>query len=191
MSSSTIIEGVEYGPLALLIGEWKGNKGMDIAPESDGSEEENPFFEEINFEAIGDVTNANTQKLAVVRYHQKVFRKSDNQQFHDQLGYWLWDSQNNIVMHSISIPRGVTLVAGGYFDPALIQNDSVLLKVSAEENGEWNIAQSPFMKENARTTAFKLNLKVDVNNMSYSQTTVLNIYEKVFDHTDKSSLTRL
>lgn len=30
---------VEYGPLKELVGVWKGNKGIDIAPESDGTEE--------------------------------------------------------------------------------------------------------------------------------------------------------
>ena len=53
--SHTIIDGIDYGPLAALIGTWKGDKGVDRAPESDG-EERNPFYETITFEAAGDVT---------------------------------------------------------------------------------------------------------------------------------------
>ena len=30
---------IDYGPLAGLIGTWKGDKGADIAPEPDGTEE--------------------------------------------------------------------------------------------------------------------------------------------------------
>ncbi|MBL1352143.1 MAG: hypothetical protein COA61_002220, partial [Zetaproteobacteria bacterium] len=45
---------INYGPLQQLIGTWKGDKGTDIAPEPDG-EENNPYFETIIFEAIGDV----------------------------------------------------------------------------------------------------------------------------------------
>ena len=47
----------------------------------------------MTFEAAGSATNAETQQLAVVRYHQAVFRKSNDMQFHDQLGYWMWDAE--------------------------------------------------------------------------------------------------
>ena len=40
---------VDYGPLAGLIGTWKGDKGLDVSPEPDGKEE-NPFYETIVFE---------------------------------------------------------------------------------------------------------------------------------------------
>lgn len=189
--STTEIDGIDYGPLAFLVGLWKGDKGMDISPESDGTTEENPYYEEILFEAAGDVDNADKQNLTIVRYHQKVYRKSNDEQFHDQVGYWLWDAAENTVMHTISIPRGVTLVAGGSFDPASIKGDSALLKVASEDGGEWGVAQSPFMRDNAKTTAFKMNLKVDGDKISYSQTSYLDIYGRAFDHTDRSSLVRV
>ena len=71
------LEEVDYGPLAGLIGVWQGDKGMDIAPEPDGTEE-NPYYETITFEAGGDLKNAEDQVLAGVRYHQVVKRKSDD-----------------------------------------------------------------------------------------------------------------
>ena len=49
-------------------------------------------YETITFEAAGDVTNAERQTLAVVRYHQVVRRKSNDEVFHDQVGYWTWDA---------------------------------------------------------------------------------------------------
>ena len=30
---------IDYGPLAALIGTWEGDKGVDVAPEPDGTEE--------------------------------------------------------------------------------------------------------------------------------------------------------
>ena len=33
---------IDYGPLAGLIGVWKGDKGLDVAPEPDGTEN-NPY----------------------------------------------------------------------------------------------------------------------------------------------------
>ena len=62
---------IDYGPLAGLAGVWRGDKGMDVAPDPDGREE-NPYFEIITFTPIGDVTNANRQVLVAVRYHQAV-----------------------------------------------------------------------------------------------------------------------
>ncbi len=58
---------LDYGPLKELIGTWHGDRGMDIAPEPDGAEE-NPYFETITFTAVGDVTNAESQLLAAVHY---------------------------------------------------------------------------------------------------------------------------
>ena len=41
-----------YGPLTGQIGTWNGDKGMDIAPEPDGTEH-NPYYETITYTAIG------------------------------------------------------------------------------------------------------------------------------------------
>ena len=103
MSEHTVIDGINYGPLAALVGTWKGDKGVDVSPEPDG-DERNPFYEVIEFEAAGDVTNAEEQTLAVVRYHQVVTRKSNDQVFHDQIGFWLWDSANNGIVETFVIP---------------------------------------------------------------------------------------
>ncbi len=95
----------DYGPLEPLTGRWTGNKGVDVAPEPDGSEQ-SLYYETIIFEASGDVTNAENQGLAVMRYHQVVQRTSNDEVFHNETGYWLWDAERNIVMQTLSIPAG-------------------------------------------------------------------------------------
>ena len=95
---------INYGPLTGLIGSWQGDKGIDLAPEPDG-EESHAYYEALTFEAAGDVTNAGKQTLAVLRYHQVVQRKIDDAVFHDETGYWMWDSNTNTIMHSLTIPR--------------------------------------------------------------------------------------
>jgi hypothetical protein len=179
---------VDYGPLKGLIGTWKGDKGMDISPEPDGVEE-NPYYETIVFEAAGDVTNAEEQTLAIVRYHQVVTRKSNDEVFHDEIGYWLWDSANQVVVHSLAIPRAVTLVAGGSYsgDPG---SERVTLEVRAADGEEWGICQSPFMRDKARTVEFRHTIAVDADTLRYDETTVLEIYGKRFDHTDANELRR-
>lgn len=180
---------VNYGPLAMLIGKWQGDRGMDIAPEPDDVEK-SPYFETITFEEAGDVTNAQKQVLAVVRYHQSVSRKSNNKVFHDQMGYWMWDSATNVVMHSLVIPRAVAVVAEG---TATESNGEVKLSVKATNTGDvHNIAESAFMASKARTTAFSLEMTVSKDQLAYNETTVLDIYnKKSFDHTDRNKLTRV
>jgi len=100
---------IDYGPLTPLIGVWEGDQGMDIAPEPDGTEE-NPYYETLTFEAGGDVSNAESQTLAIVRYHQVVSRKSNDEVFHDQIGYWTWDPPTQTSTQSIRIPLVVAVL---------------------------------------------------------------------------------
>lgn len=186
MSDANIIDGVNYGPLAALVGNWAGDKGTDIAPEPDGVEN-NPYYETLMFEAIGDVTNAETQTLAVLRYHQVVMRKSDDQVFHNETGYWGWDAADNTVWHSLTIPRGVCVLAGGKAAPGDTE-----LNVRASDGGEWGIVQSPFMAKNARTVSFSHTITVSGDTLVYRESTELDIYgNKSFDHTDENTLQRV
>jgi hypothetical protein len=170
---------IDYGPLEALAGTWEGDKGLDRAPEPDGTEE-NPYFETLLFEKIGDVTNAEKQTLAVLRYHQVVSRKSDQKVFHNESGYLSWDAQSKTVTLNLAIPRGVTLVAPGTSTP-----NGFTVEAKAD-----TIAQSPFMRDNASTLGFTRKLAVNGDTLSYSQTTLLSIYGKQFEHTDENELAK-
>jgi hypothetical protein len=178
---------IDYGPLTTLIGTWRGDKGMDIAPDPAGTEE-NPYFETLTFTPIGDVTNANTEVLVGLRYHQSVSRKSNNQVFHDQVGYWLWDAGTGTVMESLLIPRAVGVLAGGRWKAGA--GPVVLEVASAVDSPDWGIVQSPFMRDNARTVGFQHRVVVDGDTLTYDETTVVDIYGKRFEHTDANTLTR-
>ena len=186
---SNLIEGIDYGPLALLAGEWQGHDGMDIAPEADGSEQ-NPFYESIVFEAIGDVTNAERQTLAALRYQQVVRRKSNDEVFHNETGYWIWDAEQSLVMQTLTIPRGVSLVAGGPYRIGQDGTPTVLEVRSAIGDPDWTISQSPFMRDHAKTVEFTHTVSVGQAILTYSETTLVDIYGKQFEHTDENSLIR-
>jgi len=178
----------DYGPLTGLIGTWKGDKGLDVAPEPDGVEN-NPYYETIIFEPVGDVTNAESQILMALHYRQVVRRKSTDKVFHDETGYWMWDSRSKTIMHSLTIPRAVCVLAGGKHSGAKNEDNSVTLEVSANVNdAQWGIIQSPFMQDNARTTEFRHHITVGNGKLSYSETTIVDIYGKVFEHTDDNEL---
>lgn len=186
----TGVEEIDYGPLAGLIGTWTGDKGMDIAPEPEGVEK-NPYFETITFEAIGDVTNAETQTLAVLHYRQIVSRKSDNNVFHDETGYWMWDPKTSTVIHSLTIPRAVCVLAGGKYAGETDEAGNILLKVEASlDSRDWSIIQSPFMRDKARTTSFRQQVALGPDTLSYTETTMLHIYGRAVEHTDSNELTR-
>ena len=184
----SLTDNIDYGPLEGLIGIWKGNKGVDLAPEPDGVEN-NAYYETITFETVGDVSNAETQLLAVLHYHQVVQRISDNKFIHDETGYWHWDAHSNLIMHSLTIPRGVCVLAGGQYHAHT--NGTTVLEVSAGlDNKDWQIIQSPFMNENARTTAFEHKIILKGNTLKYTEKTTVDIYGKIFEHTDENELTR-
>jgi hypothetical protein len=179
----------DYGPLACLLGTWTGDDGMDVAPEPDG-DENNPYFETIRFTAAGDVTNAEEQELAAVHYRQVVTRKSTGKVFHDQVGYWLWEPESGLVVQTLTIPRAVTLLAGGR---AVIEGGRTTFNVKAEEgHPDWGILQSPFMQAKARTLAFRHKLVVEGDKLSYNETTVLDIFDRHgYEHTDRNTLSRI
>jgi len=183
MSESDIIAGISYGPLAVLAGVWTGDKGMDISPEPDG-QEDNPYYETISFEPIGTVNNAERQELVALRYHQLVSRKSNDEVFHNESGYWMWDAEQNIVMQVLTIPRGVSLVAGGTVDHGEIEVRA------ATDDPDWGIVQSPFMRDNAKTLEFRHRISVTGDTLIYDEKTVLDIYGKRFDHNDANTLLR-
>lgn len=192
MSEATTIDGINYGPLAALVGVWEGDKGMDIAPEPDG-DEHNPFYERIEFVAAGDVTNAEEQTLSVVRYHQEVRRKSNDKVFHDQVGYWLWDPADDTIVECFTIPRAVAVTAGGKLGQPEDLSGELVFNVAARAGAEdFGIIQAPFMSEKARTTGFTHTLTVKGDDMHYTEHTMLDIYDKVdYDHSDSNTLRRV
>jgi hypothetical protein len=185
---------INYGPLTGLIGTWQGDKGIDLAPEPDG-EESHPYYETLTFEAAGDVTNAGKQTLAALRYHQVVQRKIDDAVFHDETGYWMWDSDSNTIMHSLTIPRGLALLAGGpgpeHGGDGAVHTEAIKLEVAAKtDDPDWSIVQSPFMRDNAKTLAFSHKITLEQDRLCYSETTTLDIYGRIFEHTDQNELLR-
>jgi len=180
----------DYGPLAHLIGTWQGDIGLDVSPEPDG-QEENPYYETLTYVAIGNVTNAESQQLAVVRYQQIVRRKSNNEVFHDETGYWMWDAATATVMHSLAIPRAVCVLAGGQWSASENQENGISITVSAKlGDPNWSIIQSPFMRDHAKTVEFRHEITVEKEKLTYFETMVLEIYGKIFEHTDRNELTR-
>lgn len=178
---------IDYGPLTVLLGTWQGDKGQDVAPEPDG-EEHNSYYETITFSEAGDVTNGEEQDLVAVHYHQVVQRKSDDKVIHNETGYWIWDAASKLIMQSFAIPRGIAvLAAGNYHGDDLTTSIKV---IAGNDSPDWQIIQSPFMVKKAKTLSFEHQLTINNNLLSYTETTRVDIYGNIFEHTDANELTR-
>jgi hypothetical protein len=186
---SSIINNVDYGPLAQLVGKWIGDRGLDNAPDADANPDKSAYTDEINFTISGPAENAEEQNVVSVKYHHVVRKLENGRIFHDQIGHWIYEKSTNIIMHSLSIPRAVCLLAGGEYK----EEDGVsLFNVEAVAGSEtYGIVQSPFMLKKAKTKAFKMNLSVKGNELNYHEVTSLHIYGKDFEHIDKSKLFRV
>ncbi|HFQ5065557.1 heme-binding beta-barrel domain-containing protein [Vibrio vulnificus] len=186
---STIVNGLDFGPLAKLIGEWKTTEGggVDIAPGQEGSNvgkggpAVEPYYETMIFEPAADAKNASDQYLVALYYKQEVFRKRDNGKFHDQRGYLIYDKENQMVYNSYCIPRAVCVVTEGKV------GDKIQFKTKQR-----GIAESEYMSKNDTTTDFTMLLDITEKDViRYSQTTSLHVYGKPFAHTDTSTLVRV
>ncbi len=186
---STIIDEVDYGPLAQLVGRWVGNKGIDNAPDANANPDKTAFTDEIVFTVSGPSENAEEQNLVSVKYHHIVRKLENGRIFHDQIGHWFYEKSTNMIMHSLTIPRAVCLLAGGLYKE---NNGESIFDVEATAGSQtFGIVQSPFMLEKARTNAFKMTMSVKGNELKYDEVTSLHIYGKDFEHTDSSSLFRV
>jgi hypothetical protein len=180
----------KQNPLIGLIGKWEGDKGTDLAPKPE-EDENNAYYETLVVEAIDmEISNAEEQELTAVRYHQTVHEKETDEMSHSETGFWIWDNNSDTIMCAFSIPRGISLLCGGTYSN--LGEGEFSFQVSAQtDDPNWGIVQSPFMKGKAKTLAFKRELKLTGNILSYEQETTVEIYGKTFAHRDNNTLTKV
>jgi hypothetical protein len=180
-----------YGPLSYYIGTWKseGWTGENRAPDPNRNVENTKFRQEMTFEPIGDVNN-HEQKLYALRYDTKAWEEGDDDPFHEEVGYFIWDAGNKQVLKSFIVPRGIAVNAGG-----TAQNDAKEFTVLAEVGSEtYGISSNIFLNDEFKTVSYKISFKQhDENTFSYDEITKIKIkgQPQEFDHTEKNSFKRL
>jgi hypothetical protein len=174
------------GPLAALPGTWQGSVGDDTAPDGGRFPENTPFREQIVFTPIGPAVN-HEQIVHVLSYTRTAWRLREDNPFHLQLGYWLWDPAAKQVMHSFMIPRGLTVLAGGSAEP-----DSSVLRVTAVVGSStFGICSNPFLDREFRTVRYESTLTFNSpSSFSYEEDTQIQMkgQDAIFHHTDRNSL---
>ena len=189
LSLAMSLNNKNLGPLAPLAGIWEGDKGDDIAPDENRGKENNKYRERIEFVPVGLIEN-HEQKLYGLRYRTTAWRYGEEEPFHEELGYWLWDHNENQVIRSFIIPRGVTILAGG-----TAGKDAHSFHISAEAGSDtYGICSNKFLDREFKTVRYELKVDVhDENNFSYEEDTQLQIrgQDKIFHHTDSNTLKRV
>ena len=180
----------ELGPLAALVGTWEGNGGLDIAfHNATGRVIETPFRERTSFSSFGPVDNG-AQSLFGLDYRTAAWKDDDDDPFHTEVGYWLWDALDNQVMRCFMVPRGSTLLAGG---PAHVDSRTFTMEATLG-SPVYGILSNPYLDKVAQTTHFEVTVTVgDDGSFSYDETTTVTLakYGGPFRHTDRNTLHRI
>lgn len=99
------------GPLTGMAGIWEGIRGMDVKPKAQGPKQQ-AYVERIELQPIDPQTNG-PQLFYGLRYHARITKPDQVKMYHDQVGYWLWEPANDNLIHTLTIPRGMTTMAAG------------------------------------------------------------------------------
>jgi len=176
------------GPLAALAGTWEGDKGIDFS-RIKSKETTTKYRERILFEPLGPVNNG-PQKLYGLRYSMTAWRIGEDDGFHEEVGYWLWDAANKQVLRCFMVPRGVLVNAGGD-----AKADSKSFHLEAEVGSEtYGILSNKFLDETYKTKKYTLDLSInDDGSFSYKEVTHLwiPINEAIFLHSDENTLVKV
>ncbi len=176
------------GPLTRLAGRWQGTRGVDVNPKADGPLTQ-AYLETIDLEPIDPQANG-PQLLYGLRYHEHVQKPGEVESYHDQVGYWLWEPATGMLLQSLSIPRGQTVLAMGR-----AAADATRFELKATRGALINgILSNPFLEEAFRTVEYRIAVTLnDDGSWSYEEDTVLLVrgVREPFHHTDRNTLTKI
>lgn len=174
------------GPLAPMAGVWEGEGGVDIAPKAPGPRTQ-AFHERMSLQPVDPATNG-PQLLYGLRYHTHITKPGKIKTYHEQVGYWLWEPATGTVMHSLTIPRGQTVLAVGQAAPDARQ----FTLTATRGDSAYGICSNPYLEGNFRTDSFAITVTVhDDGTWSYDEDTVMTIRGEPFHHRDSNRLTRV
>jgi len=187
MSDEAVVQNL--GPLAGLMGIWEGDQGSDEAPSPSRGMMQTSYRERLVFEAMDPVEN-HEQKLFGLRYSTTAWPIGEEDPFHEELGYWLWDSAEGQVMRAFLIPRGMTILAGGDAAPGDRQF-SLVAEVGSETYG---ISSNRFLDREFKTVRYELTVTLESADVfRYEEDTQLLLKDRsdVFHHRDSNTLRRV
>lgn len=180
----------EWGPLGPLAGEWEGDGGLDSAySHVRGEVVQTPYREKLTLKPFGPVQNGQ-QTLYGLDYRTAMWRGDEENPFHTEVGYWLWDADAGEVVRGFVVPRGITVLAGGRTTA-----DATAFTLDASAGHPcYTIGQNDYLSGHAATRSYTVTVTVgDDGTWSYDERTMLQMveFEELFPHTDHNTLHRV
>jgi len=179
----------EWGPLGPLAGEWEGEGGLDTAfSHAQDKVLGTPYLEKCSLKPFGPVDNGN-QHLYGLDYRTAMWRGYEENPFHTEVGYWLWDAATGEIIRGFVVPRGITVLAGG-----IATADTTQFTLTATHgHPQYDIGENLYLAKNASTLSYEVTITVGDGSWSYDETTMLqmNEFDEPFAHTDNNTLHRL
>jgi hypothetical protein len=181
----------EWGPLAPLVGEWAAEGGLDTAySHSRGEVLGTPYLEKVTFKPFGPVDNG-VQALYGLDYKTAMWRGDEENPFHTEVGYWLWDGATGEILRGFVVPRGITVLAGG-----TAAADATTFTLSAKPGqAGYAIGENRYLADHASTLSYEVTITTDAaaDTWSYDETTMLKMDEfpEPLAHTDHNTLRRV
>ena len=180
----------EWGPLGRLVGEWQEEGGLDTAySHSQEKVVATPYLEKLAFKPFGPVDNG-SQALYGLDYKSAMWRGDEENPFHTEVGYWLWDGATGEIMRGFVVPRGITVLAGGTAAP-----DATSFTLSAKAGDpQYSIGENKYLAQNASTLSYTVTITInDDGSWSYDETTMLKMkeFDEPFAHTDHNTLRKV
>jgi hypothetical protein len=116
-----------------------------------------------------------------------MWRGSEDNPFHTEVGYWLWDGATGEIVRGFVVPRGITTLAGG---TAAADATSFTLNAKAGDP-QYSIGENKYLAANASTLSYTVTITINGDGTwSYDETTMLKMVEmdEPFAHTDHNTL---
>jgi hypothetical protein len=176
------------GPLRAMAGIWQGQRGLDVKPKAEGPKKQ-AYVERMELQPIDPVTNG-PQLLYGLRYQTHIVKPEQVKTYHEQVGYWLWEPANGTVIHTLTIPRGQTVMAAGKASA----DDTEFELIATRESENFGICSIPFLDYAFKTVEFRIKVSINPDGTwSYDEDTVLLIrgQSEPFHHRDRNTLTRI
>lgn len=179
----------QLGPLAGLAGTWEGDQGLDISYHHDvGEIVETPYREKVELKPFGPVDNG-VQQLFGLDYRMAAYKQGEDEPFHTEVGYWLWDAANGQFLRSFMVPRGQVVIAGG---DATAESTTIELS-AAHGSSTYGILSNLHLETNATTPSYTCTLTIGDGEWSYDETTVYEVKAKgmTIQHRDRNTLKKV
>jgi len=178
----------EWGPLDALIGDWEGEGGLDRAFSHSKNEVlDTPYLEKLSMKPFGPVDNG-SQALYGLDYKTAMWRGSEDNPFHTEVGYWLWDAATGEVLRGFVVARGITVLAGAIGVEA---NATSFTLTARSGDPRYGICENAYLGEKASSQAYTVTITSnDDGTWSYAEETTLRMAEfgDPFAHTDHNTL---